>query len=169
MTDIEYHEEMNGFLKAYYGEGWRYIRFFIDWTNAEVGEKHMRHYWDPFVIISQDRYEAAEETLDMWWDKAEAMAGDCLENVQRSRMQWRYMKLMLHPDMVEGKKFYDDLIKWNIRWKEDYEVPNDPYDYGDPPYDWMDISIYPWEKNNPNVLKIKQRRAERDAKKKCSN
>ncbi len=161
MTDAEYHKEMNGFLKAYYGEGWRYIRFFIDWTNAEVGENHMRHFWEPFEIIPKDRYEAAEDVLEMWWNKAEEMAGDRLENVQRSRMQWEYMKLMLHPDPIEGKKFYDNMLKWNLRWKEDYQVPNDPYDYADPPLDWMDISIYPWEKNNPHVLEIKKRREER--------
>jgi len=169
MTDIEYNNEMNGFLKTYYGEGWRYIRFFIDWTNAEVGENHLRIYWSPFETIPKDRYEAAEEALEMWWDKAEEMAGDCLENVQRSRMQWRYMKLMLHPDPVEGKKFYDDLIKWNITWKEDSQLPNDPYDFADPPVDWWDDSVYSWFSKDPNLVKkvadTKQRRAERDAKK----
>ena len=161
MTDAEYHEEMNGFLRAYYGEGWRYIRFFIDWTNAEVGENHMRHFWSPFEIIPQDRYEAAEDTLEGWWNKAEALAGERAEYVRRSRMQWRYMKLMLHPDPVEGKKFYDDVVRLHINWKEDRELPNDPYDFADPPIDWMDLSIYPWERNNPHVLEIKQRRAAR--------
>jgi hypothetical protein len=69
---------------------------------------------------------------------------------------------MLHPDGVEGKKFYDDMLKWKIRWKEDALLPNDPYDYADPPIDWWDMSVYPWEKNNPRIQEIKERRAARD-------
>ena len=111
------------FLAAYYGEGWRYIRAYIDWTCSEASGGHMNIWTKPFHIISRDKYEAMEETFDAWWDKAEAMAGDRLEAVKRSRLQWRYIKLCLHPNEAEAKVLRDDVEARHIRWNEWRPLP----------------------------------------------
>ena len=110
---------MNEFLEAYYGEGWEAIRKFIDWTSAEAANNHVVGcYQAPFAIIADDRYLAMEETIDSWWDEAEALAGDRLEYVQRSRIQWEYIKLMLHPDVEGAEQLRQYLEKENIAWSE---------------------------------------------------
>ena len=119
MSEEEYSDLMNEFLEAYYGEGWEAIRKFIDWTSAEAANNHVVGcYQAPFAIIADDRYLAMEETIDSWWDEAEALAGDRLEYVQRSRIQWEYIKLMLHPDVEGAEQLRQYLEKENIAWSE---------------------------------------------------
>ncbi len=75
--------------------------------------------WNPpFSTIPREKYAAMEETFDAWWDKAEELAGDRAEFVRRSRLQWRYIKLMLHPDPEEGKRFMETLEKEKVQMTE---------------------------------------------------
>ena len=59
-----------------------------------------------------------EETIDSWWDAAEELAGGRLEYVQRSRTQWEYIKLMLHPDAEKAEQLRQYLEKEKITWSE---------------------------------------------------
>ncbi|MBE6597860.1 MAG: DUF4838 domain-containing protein [Ruminococcaceae bacterium] len=136
MSTTDYYGYMDEFLAAYYGDGWRYIRAFIDFTTMETAGRHMRIYDHPFSIIPRDRYEAMEDIIDTWWDKAEELAGDRLDSVKRSRMQWRYIKLMLHPSEEEGQAFIDDVKKYRIRWCENKDFPND-VDFSKTPDLWQ--------------------------------
>ncbi len=123
MSATDYYRHMDEFLAAYYGEGWRYIRAYIDWTCGEAAGSHMSIWAKPFHIIPRDKYEAMEDTLELWWDRAEAMAGDRLEAVKRSRIQWRYIKLCLHPNEEEAKMLRDDVEANSIRWNEWRPLP----------------------------------------------
>lgn len=125
MDTTEYYRHMDEFLAAYYGDGWRCIRAFIDFTVMEARGRHFRVANRPFEIIPRESYVAMEESIDGWWDKAEALAGDRLEYVRRSRMQWRYIKLMLHPNTQDGRAFLDDVAKWNIAWSECRPAPKE--------------------------------------------
>jgi hypothetical protein len=113
-----YYKLMDEFLETYYGAGWRYIRAFIDWTCAEAAGSHMRCYAEPFGIIPQDKYLAMEQTLDAWWDKAEELADDRQGYVRRSRTQWEYIKLMLHPDPEKAEKLRQYVEREKIQWGE---------------------------------------------------
>ncbi|MBE6652298.1 MAG: DUF4838 domain-containing protein [Ruminococcaceae bacterium] len=137
MSSTEYYRHMDEFLAAYYGEGWRYIRAYIDFTCSEATGTHMSIWANPFHIIPREKYVAMEDTFDTWWDKAEAMAGDRLEAVRRSRIQWRYIKLMLHPNEEEGKALRADVEAANIRWNEWKNLP-DNVDYARSPDQWFD-------------------------------
>ena len=163
MTEEEYYGHMDEFLAAYYGAGWKNIRFFIDWTTKEARKHYMKCYFKPFQIIDRESYANAEETIDAWWTNAEALAGDRLEYVKRAKMQWRYIKLMLHPDQKEGEAFYNDIVKWNIQWRENTLLPNDPGDFGDQPVDWWNDGDLPWltPEEKQHQADIKQARAER--------
>nr|MBQ4319729.1 DUF4838 domain-containing protein [Clostridia bacterium] len=116
MSAVEYYRHMDEFLTAYYGDGRHYIRAFIDWTCAQASGGNMNIWSKPFKIIPREKYEAMEDTIDMWWNKAEAMAGDRIEYVRRSRFQWRYIKLMLHPDADEGRRFRADVEAADVLW-----------------------------------------------------
>jgi len=136
MSDNEYYKLMDEFLEAYYGEGWRYIRAYIDYTCAEAAGTHMNIWGNPFSVIPRDKYEAMEDTIELWWNRAEEMAGDRLEYVKRSRFQWRYIRLMLHPNADEGKKFREDVESAGVRWREGGEVRADA-DMSESPDKWI--------------------------------
>jgi len=166
MSEVEYYTAMNEFLEAYYGAGWRNIRFYIDWICSEAKESHAGIYYLPFNIISKDRWEAAGEYLEGLWEKAAELAvGDQVENVFRSRLQWRYIRLSLQPDPVVAKEFYSDILKFNIRWRENIQHPNDCYDFCDPPYDWYDLSDSTKPANIQVTKEKLARRAARQGKK----
>lgn len=116
MTEEEYSEHMNDFLKAYYGKGWEYIRSYIDLTtvlsesDCQDCMNHPRHS----VVLKL--YPLVEDNLDEWWDKAEELAGDRLAYVRRSRLQWRYLQLMLHPDKETALEFIADVQAAGVTW-----------------------------------------------------
>ena len=135
MSETDYNASMDDFLEGYYGAGWRYIRSYIDWTVSEAAGAHMNIWNPPFSTIPRTKYAAMEETFDLWWDKAEELAGDRVEAVRRSRLQWRYIKLMLHPDAEVGKAFFEEVREKQIRWREGQEMPEHP-DFAASPETW---------------------------------
>lgn len=118
MSEEQYYALMDAFLEAFYGEGWQNIRSFIDWICSAAAENHMGCHDVPFDIIPEDVYLAMEETIDGWWNEAEALAGNRQEYVHRTRTQWEYIKLMLHPDPDKGAELVKYLEAEQIRWNE---------------------------------------------------
>ena len=78
-----------------------------------------------------------EETFDLLWDKAEEKAGDRLEHVQRSRLQWRYIKLMYEPNEEEARKFVEDVTAAGIRWNEGLDHFPEGVDMSKPIHEWF--------------------------------
>ena len=118
MTEEEYSNHMNEFLKAYYGPGWLYIRLYIDSTTQLAKDGCINIYEEPLQSITAAEYLANELNFETWWSKAEAIAGDRLEYVQRSRLQWRCIQILIHPDDEAALAFAADVEKWGIRWAE---------------------------------------------------
>ncbi|MBQ7931578.1 MAG: DUF4838 domain-containing protein [Clostridia bacterium] len=142
MSSVKYHKYMDEFLAAYYGEGWRYIRAYIDLMGSFTQERHMGIFEKPFNYLDESKVAAMEDTLDSLWDKAEAMAGDSLDYVKRSRIQWRWMKLELHPDAEEGRKLYAECAERNIKWNEWRVIDADRVNFGLKPSVWADASMW---------------------------
>ena len=133
MTEEEYYALMDEFLAAYYGEGWRYIREFIDITtrlagnggyaikgdetagNAVCGQGIYGH---PLTAITREEYLGYEYRFDDCWAMAEALAGDRVEYVRRSAMQWRLTKLYLHPNAEDAAQLIADAKAAGVVWKE---------------------------------------------------
>ena len=133
MTEEEYSTHMNEFLAAYYGDGWESIRAFIDKTselaanggykvngdetegNAVCGQGIYDH---PLTVITRQEYLDNEAYFDELWATAKALAGDNLEHVECSEMQWRLTKLYLHPNAEEAQKLIDDAKAAGVVWKE---------------------------------------------------
>ena len=125
MTEEAYSRHMDEFLAAYYGEGWEGIRAYIDWFCAEAENKHM-NIWQPITeVIRKSKITDKIETFDGYWDKAEELAGDRLDDVQRSRLQWDCVKLMVKPDEEKAREFLHQLGLRNIMWREFSALPTE--------------------------------------------
>ena len=134
MTEEEYYGYMDDFLKGYYGAGWENIRDFIDKTtelaanggysineedetlgDAVCGQGIYDH---PFTAITRQEYLNYEYLFDEYWALAEELAGDRVEYVRRSMLQWRLTKLYLYPDAEKAQKLIDDAKALGVVWKE---------------------------------------------------
>lgn len=137
MSEEEYYTHMDEFLEAYYGEGWEGIRAFIDLTTELAGNKDscINIYEAPLNSITQEEYLAYEADIEAWWNTAEELAGDRLDAVKRSRLQWRYIQLLLHPDQEACDRFVEDVKAYGIRWAES--------DKNNKPLDEMFTNLYP--------------------------
>ncbi|MBE6566444.1 MAG: DUF4838 domain-containing protein [Ruminococcaceae bacterium] len=120
MSEEEYYHHMDEFLAAYYGDGWEYIRKFIDKTTelASNAGSCINIYEAPLQSISKAEYLEYEDEFNAWWDAAEELAGNRRAYVRRSRMQWRYIELLLHPDEKACRQFIADVNIYGIRWAE---------------------------------------------------
>lgn len=139
MSEEEYYAYMDAFLQAFYGEGWSYIRKFIDKTVELSADGHQAANGSPFDAITQEEYLENEVTFDEWWDAAEAAAGERIAFVKRARYQWRYIKLCLHPNAEDAQKLIDD-AKSNPRvgWREKlWNVDTQKSDLNLPPTEWV--------------------------------
>ncbi|MBE6641746.1 MAG: DUF4838 domain-containing protein [Ruminococcaceae bacterium] len=118
MSEEEYNRHMNEFLAAYYGEGWTYIRSYIDeiCTKADSGCQSI--YDSPFKAVPATFYYGNRSKFTEYWDKAEELAGARLKNVQRSRLQWRYIQLMLSKNVDDAKKLIADVEAAGVHWGE---------------------------------------------------
>ena len=125
MTEEEYYAHMDEFLKAYYGEGWQYIRMYIDKTCEMYEDSCNNLNQSPLSYAPKEQWLDMEEAFDEWWDRAEALAGDRAEAVFRSRFQWRYVQALLHPDQVEIRDaLIADVSKYDMNWQESIKDAN---------------------------------------------
>ena len=119
MSEEEYYTHMDEFLAAYYGAGWQNIRKYIDQISslALIGPGHTI-YHQPFTAVNDNYYRVLEKNINKWWDAAEAAAGDRLEFVKRSRLHWRYMELMLHPNEEKARELIQEVEGLGMAWRE---------------------------------------------------
>jgi hypothetical protein len=118
MSEEEYDRHMNEFLAAYYGEGWIYIRLFIDKTTELAKDGCINIYEEPLQSITEAEWLANERDFKNWWSKAEAIAGDRVDYVKRSRLQWRCIQILIHPNDEAALQFAADVEAYGIRWAE---------------------------------------------------
>lgn len=138
MTEEEYYTHMDEFLAAYYGGGWQNIRAYIDQVSslALLGPGHTI-YHQPFTAVNDNFYRVIEDGVTKWWNKAEAEAGDRLEYVKRSRLHWRYMQLMLHPDATKAAELIAEVEGLGMAWREGrYHVDLEKSDLNRSPGVW---------------------------------
>ncbi len=137
MSAVEYYTYMDEFLAAFYGAGWRNIRTYIDMMCGAARKMHAKIYSKPFAMFPRDYCEEMRDVIDRLWEDAEEKAeGQCKEEVHRSRLQWRYLKLMLQPNLEEGTKFFEEAKGYKIRFNEWLPEPKDP-DLSLTPDEWI--------------------------------
>ncbi len=128
MTEEEYYRHMDEFLEAYYGEGWTYIRKYIDKTTELAKDGCMNIYESPFATITEAEYRDNEKDFEDWWTQAQALAGDRVDAVKRSRLQWRYIQLCLHPSSIAALALEGNIAAYKIRWAENPNNNKPPKD-----------------------------------------
>ena len=95
---IDYDAEMNGFLRAYYGGGWQYMRVFIDLTTESTGNRWPHEKLGIFDSPTDKDVLKLRPNQVAWadklWGKTVELAGsdECEQNVLRSQLSWRYWK-----------------------------------------------------------------------------
>ena len=126
---IDYYAAMNDFLKAYYGNGWEYIREFIDITTEKgvTAKKHLSIYQDSNKSLPDMKSKDISHGNELW-DKAlnAAQTDEIYWNVFRSQICWRYWKCNnyksefsflrpLYRQMQEREKLYNDFLLLGIK------------------------------------------------------
>ena len=124
MSKEEYDTHMKEFLAAYYGAGWESILAYIDALTmcAKVSSAGMGIYSHPLTVISQSGVATMKDTFNGYWDTAEALAGDRLEYVQRSRWQLRYLLLFVEPNREDAEQLIQDVEGNGTHWSEQFDV-----------------------------------------------
>ena len=117
MGEDEYYRLMDEFLQAYYGDGWAYIRMYIDKT-SEIFEDYCGDiYMHPLARVPAEEFIAQMQSFTDWWDKAEAMADEAhKDNVHRSSLQWRWF--LARFDKTLQPAFEEEIKKYGIWWSE---------------------------------------------------
>ena len=117
MTEEEYNTLMNDFLKAYYGDGWAYIRMYIDKTSEMYSDGCGGIYMHPFDRLPAEEFIEMQQAFTDWWTKAEELADESRkENVKRSSLQWRFFLARL--DKTLQADFIQEVKDYNMWWSE---------------------------------------------------
>jgi len=149
--NLDYDKTMDGFLKAYYGKGWQYVREYINMTVKKCG------MWGTHMTIWESTAELGVFVLtpndikhcNNLWKKAEALAETETQkiNVRMSELSWRYWKgckkvsefsRISNPFgwKAENEKLYNDYKKYGFDlFSEGYQITSSP-DFSKTPCDW---------------------------------
>ena len=136
MSEEEYYAHMDEFLEAYYGEGWTYLRSYINDTSELASISCQGIYDYPFTAITEIDYKLNEKKFTEYWDKAEELAGDRSEALKRSRLQWRYIQLMLHPNEEDARALIYDVESYSMAWRENMWTARSTSDLNKGPHQW---------------------------------
>ncbi len=146
---------VDGFLAAYYGDGWQNIKDFIALTVEKGGrkDKHMSIYEDAQDCL---RFKHKDiKAADKMWENALAAAKEDyqIENIKRSMLSYRYYKAcalkgefsVLNPMRFEEvEKLYNDMtdsgITCDAEMRFNGEMLNDPFARYVVPNKWGRVS-----------------------------
>lgn len=99
MTEAQYWNYVDSFLRDFYGDGWSYLREYIEvmYDLQCENEWHIwsKEYWD--AIITYEQYTENFDYLMGLWEKAEALAytDEQKLNIRRSATQMKYIEVCL--------------------------------------------------------------------------
>ncbi len=148
MSDEEYNQLIDGYLEHYYGAGWTYLRKFIDKTEELSDKGHYGYYAIPNVIISDEDMLAWNDTMNGWFDAAEAACESKTEldrvKIERLSLTFMYQCARYERDYVYGNaasraQYKLDNTNFNnsigsVRWAESSERA---FSAEKPPYKWI--------------------------------
>lgn len=116
MTDEEYEKHVANFMKAYYGDGWEYLRQYISLYESYAGRDGLHYDYDMGIIdpdgqtasspavsllIPQDKVSEFLAKAYELWSKAEELATDeQLTRILKDKTQLVYLDLCLTMDDI---------------------------------------------------------------------
>ena len=118
MGEEEYYRLMDEFLQAYYGDGWAYIRMYIDKTSEMYSGSCRNMYTHPLDMVPAEEFRKMQPAFNDWWAKAEALADEArVDNVRKSSLQWRFF--LARFDKTLQPAFEQEVRDRGIFWSED--------------------------------------------------
>ncbi len=148
MSEKEYQEIMDDFLEGYYGDGWMYIREYIDTMCDMATDNYMTYKTNVKDFITLDRFSTTKEKkafieyLESAWANALALADEeHYEHVEKSSIQGTYARLMINWTTKDGpprfEKLYNLLVKYNItHLSEGQKIEGPPGTFSQPLLNW---------------------------------
>ena len=134
MSEEDFLRHRDEFLCGYYGPGGTAIGDYIDIITeiASAEGRFVGCFQNPTLLFDPAAFVSRLPKMEMAWNKAESAAAeagdpDQISRVERSRLNYTFLKLLYAFDLLNGndqtrtglleenKKFYDLLKKYNIR------------------------------------------------------
>ncbi len=117
MTEAEYWNYVDSFLESFYGDGWTYIREYIEKT-YELQSENEWHIWsncDWDDVITEEQYRENFDYLMGLFDKALELASTDEQKlrVRRSATQMKYIEVCLAYEDYRDSGDQADLDKYN--------------------------------------------------------
>ena len=150
MSEEEYYYRMNGFLKTFYGDGYTYIRQYIDKLCDIANEQCTGTHADITGMYKYDSICEAGDELNALWDKAEAAAQNetYLNRVKMYRLSWTYLwqNARYESEYTKGteaqreaykevsRELYEEILKYEVKWDGFNEQPSG--DLTKAPHQW---------------------------------
>lgn len=167
MTEEEYENHINEFLKAYYGEGWTYIKkylYFVQTLSDETGNC-FGVYSSPEMIFGDHAFAPFNDKLIEWFDNAEKLAENAkeLEHIRRLRISMDYLRIgAIHKREMESgdesrinnmvlqvKDFWDSCTELGCNWitemntvPTNFDTRPDLYELNPRKIIWIHSSVY---------------------------
>ena len=149
--NIDFDKEMNGFLKAYYGDSWQYVREYIDMTSENTGEEPTHNIiyssmLNPGVLLLTNNEVKYRD--DLWTNAKDLCKSDWqLRNTKLSELSWRYWKgcnmksefsRFQLPEIwqSENKQLYNDIRSAGITKFSEQKILTENPDFTKPPFTW---------------------------------
>ena len=140
MSRERYYEYMDDFLEGYYGDGWRYIREYIDRTTEKAKDGHMGIYDSidkAFKFTGSKRQKdllAFIDEMALLWEQAyEAADDEHKKNVERSSLQILsaslYAKWSKNDSPAKLEKLHTLMKKYRINYFRENAKTPDTVDY----------------------------------------
>ena len=141
MSDEEFEYHMSDFMKAYYGEGWKELRAFINEAHDRILERqekldiHMTTHYSVSELFDF-KWDPMKNTYDMdfikkmnkHWEKALDVAdGDEIDHVIKSSLHWTYIELY---NTFEKRYLYGSLSEMEDLESRNEELYRNLWKYG---------------------------------------
>jgi len=115
ITEAEYWARLDEYLKEYYGDGWTYIREYIDYT-YELSLENEWHIWsneDWNDVITEEQYRENYDYLMGLWEKASSLAQteDMKYRVERDSTQMKFIEVCLAYETYADSAMTDTDLK----------------------------------------------------------
>ncbi len=119
------------------------FREFLKGAASVVPSKRQLDWFDTefyaFICFTVNTYTDRERGLGnedpSIFDPTDLDCDEWVAAVKQSRLQWRCIRLMLHPDKDEATAFLSELKARNIRWREGGKAVPD-FDPAESPENW---------------------------------
>lgn len=133
MSEEEFNSHLNEFLMLYYGDGWEYIREYLEMSNysSDILGCWTNNFDRPFNMYSKEYYAENYHTMRQLFDNAQAATNDAEQKfrIMLCRLHCDFLGLSAtyESDYVNGtgsvkelyitryKEFYNNVVNYNIK------------------------------------------------------